>query len=79
MPTLFLLSFNFFSLLYTVFTYHSSLITYYCIYILDTQYARIYFDSWLTLSLRDTIHEIRDTSLGFAKAHHYSYNYKEFM
>ena len=54
MPTLFLLSFNFLSSLYTVFTYHSSLITYYCIYILDT-------------------------SLGFAKTHHYSYNYKEFM
>ena len=40
---------------------------------------RIYSDFRLLLSSRDTIHEIRDTSLVFAKAHHYSYNYKKFI
>ena len=32
-----------------------------------------------SFSLLDTRYDILDTDLGFAKAYHYGYNYKEFM
>lgn len=77
MPTLFLLSFNFFSSLYTVFTYHSSLYLY-------TRYEFILTSDFyplfpMVLFFVFTRYYIPDTVLVFAKAFHYGYNYKKFI
>ena len=47
--------------------------------LLSLSFFIMYYPIPLPTSSRDTIHEIRDTSLGFAKAHYYSYNYKKFI